>query len=95
MATQRAFNPYAVRRSPALPSSHEQENGGTILAISSTDFAIVAADTRQSEGYSIQSRFQRKCHILNDKVVMAVQGFQADGSELAKRVKQRLEVRRH
>ena len=61
------------------------------MAISSTSFAIVAADTRQSEGYSIQTRYARKCHILNENVVMAVQGFQADGTALAKRVKQRLE----
>ncbi|KAL8293705.1 hypothetical protein RQP46_000406 [Phenoliferia psychrophenolica] len=77
-AQQRAFNPYS-------------ENGGTILAISSQTFAIVAGDTRQSEGYSIQTRYARKCHQLTDEVVMAVQGFQADGSALVKRVKQRLE----
>lgn len=76
---QRAFNPYS-------------ENGGTILAIASTDFAIVASDTRQSEGYSIQTRYARKCFQLTDEVVMAVQGFQADGTALVKRVKQRLEV---
>jgi 20S proteasome subunit beta 6 len=62
------------------------------LAISSDDFAIVAADTRQSEGYSIQTRTAEKCFKLTDEVVMAVVGFQADGTALAKRVKQRLEV---
>lgn len=99
--TTRAFNPYSVRLVPLQkiitsnprPLCCPQENGGTILAISSTDFAIVAADTRQSEGYSIQTRYARKCHQLTDQVVMAVQGFQADGTALAKRVKQRLEVR--
>jgi 20S proteasome subunit beta 6 len=42
-----AFNPYA-------------ENGGTILAIAGLDFAVVAGDTRQSEGYSIQTRYAPK-----------------------------------
>lgn len=41
------FNPYA-------------ENGGTILAIAGLDFAVVAGDTRQTEGYSIQSRYAPK-----------------------------------
>lgn len=44
---QRAFNPYT-------------ENGGTILAISGADFSVIAGDTRQSEGYSIQTRYAPK-----------------------------------
>jgi len=69
-----------------------QDNGGTILAISSHGFAIVAGDTRQSEGYSIQTRYARKTFQLTDNVVVAVVGFQADGTALVKRIKQRLEV---
>jgi len=45
--TQRAFNPYA-------------DNGGTILAIAGADFTVIAGDTRQSEGYSIQTRYAPK-----------------------------------
>ncbi|KAM0791843.1 hypothetical protein ACM66B_004100 [Microbotryomycetes sp. NB124-2] len=75
---QRSFNPYS-------------DNGGTILAISSSDFCLIAADTRQSEGYSIQTRTARKVFELTDNVVMAVVGFQADGTALQKRLKQRLE----
>jgi 20S proteasome subunit beta 6 len=41
------FNPYA-------------NNGGTILAIAGLDFAVVAGDTRQTEGYSIQTRYAPK-----------------------------------
>lgn len=47
MPQQRQFNPYS-------------ENGGTILAIAGADFAVVAGDTRQSEGYSIQTRYAPK-----------------------------------
>ena len=44
---ERQFNPYS-------------ENGGTILAIAGADFTVVAGDTRQSEGYSIQTRYAPK-----------------------------------
>lgn len=42
-----AFSPYS-------------DNGGTILAIAGKDFSVIAGDTRQSEGYSIQTRYARK-----------------------------------
>jgi 20S proteasome subunit beta 6 len=46
-SVQRGFNPYT-------------ENGGTILAIAGADFCVIAGDTRQSEGYSIQTRYAPK-----------------------------------
>ena len=76
------------------PRPGAQDNGGTILAISSHAFAIVAGDTRQSEGYSIQTRYARKTFQLTENVVVAVVGFQADGTALVKRIKQRLEASR-
>lgn len=45
--TQHQFNPYT-------------ENGGTILAIAGADFSVIAGDTRQSEGFSIQTRYAPK-----------------------------------
>jgi len=78
----RQFNPYS-------------DNGGTILAVSSNDFCVVASDTRQSEGYSIQTRYAPKCFQLTDEVVMAVNGFAADCNMLVRRVKQRLEWYQH
>ena len=47
MAQQRRFDPYS-------------ENGGTILAIAGQDFSVIAGDTRQSEGYNIQTRYAPK-----------------------------------
>ena len=44
---ERRFNPYT-------------ENGGTILAIAGEDFTVIAGDTRQSEGYNIQTRYAPK-----------------------------------
>ena len=44
---QRQFNPYS-------------ENGGTILAIAGSDFSVIAGDTRQTEGFNIQTRYAPK-----------------------------------
>jgi hypothetical protein len=52
---QREFNPYT-------------ENGGTILAIAGADFSLIAGDTRQSEGYSIQTRYAPKVFRLSVRV---------------------------
>ncbi|KAF8585019.1 N-terminal nucleophile aminohydrolase [Ramaria rubella] len=79
---QRQFNPYT-------------ENGGTILAIAGADFSVIAGDTRQSEGYNIQTRYAPKVFRLTDKAVLAVNGFAADGNMFVKKVKQRLEWYRH
>ena len=60
---QRQFNPYA-------------ENGGTILAIAGADFTVIAGDTRQSEGYSIQTRYAPKVFRLSVQNIILV-GFSA------------------
>lgn len=52
---QRQFNPYS-------------DNGGTILAIAGKDFTVIAGDTRQSEGYSIQTRYAPKVFRLHVSV---------------------------
>jgi len=79
---QRQFNPYS-------------DNGGTILAIAGADFSVIAGDTRQSEGYSIQTRYAPKVFRLTDKAVLAVNGFAADGKMFVKNLRQRLEWYRH
>lgn len=79
---ERQFNPYS-------------DNGGTILAVAGANFSVIAGDTRQSEGYSIQTRYAPKVFRLTDKAVLAVNGFAADGNMFVKKVKQRLEWYRH
>ncbi|KAJ8487260.1 hypothetical protein ONZ51_g4283 [Trametes cubensis] len=69
---QRQFNPYT-------------DNGGTILAIAGADFTVIAGDTRQSEGYSIQTRYAPKVFRLTDRAVLAVNGFAADGNMFVKK----------
>jgi len=66
-----------------------------VLAIAGADFSVIAGDTRQSEGYSIQTRYAPKVFKLTDKTVLAVNGFAADGNIFVKRVKQKLEWYRH
>jgi hypothetical protein len=65
---QRQFNPYA-------------ENGGTILAIAGADFAVIAGDTRQSEGYSIQTRYAPKVFRLY-AVHLSIDSHSTDASLL-------------
>ena len=56
---QRQFNPYS-------------ENGGTILAIAGRDFSVIAGDTRQTEGFNIQTRYAPKVFRLYVSRVRAV-----------------------
>lgn len=50
--TQRHFNPYG-------------DSGGTILAIAGKDFSVIAGDTRQTEGFNIQTRYAPKVFRLS------------------------------
>ncbi|OMJ09575.1 Proteasome subunit beta type-1 [Smittium culicis] len=63
------------------------DNGGTSLAIAGPDFCIIASDTRQSEGYSINTRYDSKIHKITDKVLFATSGYSADGKKLAEVIK--------
>lgn len=61
------------------------DNGGSILAIAGSDYCIVAADTRQSDGgYLINTRYAPKAHKLTDYAVIATSGFHADGMEFTR-----------
>eukprot|EP00735_Rhodelphis_limneticus_P011457 TRINITY_DN4552_c0_g1::TRINITY_DN4552_c0_g1_i1::g.23257::m.23257 TRINITY_DN4552_c0_g1::TRINITY_DN4552_c0_g1_i1::g.23257 ORF type:complete len:269 (+),score=62.82,sp/O82531/PSB1_PETHY/56.11/1e-81,Proteasome/PF00227.21/2.8e-38 TRINITY_DN4552_c0_g1_i1:65-808(+) len=65
-------------------------NGGTVLALAGEDYAIVAADTRMSIGYSIISRQASKITKLTNNCVMASSGMQADAVTLGKVLNMRL-----
>ncbi|KCV73150.1 20S proteasome subunit beta 6, partial [Fonticula alba] len=67
-------------------------NGGSILAIAGEDFCIVAADTRQSTGYHINSRYAPKAFKLNETAAIASSGFYGDITNLNKRLQMQLRL---
>ncbi|KAG8444346.1 hypothetical protein GDO86_009508 [Hymenochirus boettgeri] len=80
---EQRFNPYTF-------------NGGTVLALAGEDFAIVASDTRLSEGYSIHSRnTQNATNCKTDKTVIGCSGFHADCLTLTKIIEARLKMYKH
>jgi len=67
----------------------------TSLAIAGPDFCIVASDTRQSEGYLINSRYSPKAYQLSNATVLATNGFRADGQRMTKELLSNIRVFRH
>ena len=78
--TEHRFNPY-------------KDNGGTTAAIAGDDFAIIASDTRLTNGgYGIVSRNQSKLFQLNEKMVLGATGCWADVLTLTKLCEARIQV---
>lgn len=71
------FNPYS-------------DNGGTVLGIAGEDFAVLAGDTRQVVGYSINTRYEPRVFDVGDNIVMTANGFDADGAALIDRFRNSL-----
>jgi len=62
-------------------------NGGTVVAVAGAEFAVVAADTRMSTGYSILTRKNSKMNEIGPNAVMASAGCQTDVVTLASQLK--------
>lgn len=70
------------------------DNGGSTLAISGSDFTIIAGDTRSTSGYNINTRYQPKVFKIGGTtssqddahLVLSVVGFAADGKALVERL---------
>lgn len=67
----------------------------TSVAIAGEDFCVVASDTRQSNGYIINSRYSPKAYKMSSTAVLSCNGFHADGLTLKKVLEQRMKVKRH
>lgn len=80
---------------PAMSFSPYTMNGGTVLGISGPDFAIIASDTRLSEGYSIHTRDSPKTYKLTDGTVLGSAGFHGDILTLVKSIGQRITHYKH
>lgn len=70
-------------------------NGGNTLAISGDDFAIIAADTRLSEGFSIHSRTEPKTLQITPKIVLGAAGFHGDSLTLKRVIENRIKMYEH
>lgn len=70
-------------------------NGGTVLGIAGDDFAVIAADTRLVEDYSILSRNVSKAQTLSDQCVIGTGGCYTDVFTLHKVLALRIQKYRH
>eukprot|EP01010_Urceolus_cornutus_P000716 NODE_1229_length_1019_cov_334.634021_g943_i0.p1 GENE.NODE_1229_length_1019_cov_334.634021_g943_i0~~NODE_1229_length_1019_cov_334.634021_g943_i0.p1 ORF type:complete len:274 (-),score=86.26 NODE_1229_length_1019_cov_334.634021_g943_i0:196-960(-) len=67
------------------------DNGGSCIALAGKGYAIIAGDTRLSDGFSIVSRNTPKLSQLTDSCVLASAGMQADRVSLHKNIGVRLQ----
>ncbi|EPY50334.1 20S proteasome component beta 6 [Schizosaccharomyces cryophilus OY26] len=68
------------------------QNGGTTIAIAGEGFSLLAGDTRNVNGYNINTRFMPRVHEVGDDLVVGASGFEADALALVKRIQQRIEL---
>lgn len=61
-------------------------------AIAGTDFCVIAADTRVSQGYSVLNSEYKRSWQLTDKCVLTSSGMVSDMEELAKIMKVKVKV---
>lgn len=71
------------------------DNGGTCLGVAGKDYAVLAADTRLSHGYSIHTRNCSKVTQLTDKVLISSCGMKSDAITLHKLLKARIVMYEH
>jgi 20S proteasome subunit beta 6 len=78
-AKEHRFDPYAM-------------NGGSLIAVAGEDFAVIASDTRLSEGYSILSRTCPHLNQLKSNCVVGSVGFHGDSLTFTKTLDAKLKM---
>jgi 20S proteasome subunit beta 6 len=79
-----------------IPNEHHfnpyEMNGGSLIAVAGKDFAVIASDTRLSEGYSILSRNSPHLLQLKSNVVIGSVGFHGDSLTFSKALESKLKM---
>lgn len=70
-------------------------NEGTTVGVAGANYAVIAGDTRMSDGYSICSRNMSKVYSLTPHCVLASAGMQADYAALRKQLDYKLTMYKH
>jgi len=83
----------------AVPSGPQQlsfepytDNGGSLVAIAGPNYAVIASDTRLTQGYGILTRKQSKLFKLTDSTVLASSGCWCDSITFHKRLQAQLKM---
>jgi len=88
--------PYSCKPNPKTAHFEPYSwNGGTLLAVAGDDFAVIASDTRLSEGFSIHTRDVNKTFKLGTKTFLTCGGFHGDVLTLSKTIDVRLKMYEH
>lgn len=66
------------------------DNGGTVVSITGADYAIIASETRLSQGYQIYTRDQPKLFQLTPKTILGSTGCWCDALTFAKVIESRV-----
>ncbi|OAF66363.1 hypothetical protein A3Q56_05922 [Intoshia linei] len=62
-------------------------NGGSVVAISGDNFAIIGSDTRLSQSYNILSRNVPKISTIGNDIAIGMSGFHGDIITFKKKIK--------
>ncbi|KAG4300973.1 hypothetical protein PCK1_002672 [Pneumocystis canis] len=66
------------------------DNGGLLMAISGENYVILAGDTRQVRGYTIQSRYQPRIYDMGDNLMVSACGFSGDCNDVIHVLRKRI-----
>jgi len=82
LSKQHHFNPYEM-------------NGGSLISVAGENFAVIASDTRLSEGYSILTRNSPHLYQQQSNCVVGCVGFHGDCLTFTRTLETRLKMYQH